>query len=612
MSAPKVNKPISYINETLSMFKEKAAGTNLAEISHWFSEPSYIERYHHCIKKEQQVFTLLFTDAAKKINTFFYPMKVRVDDKAGANDTDTSLSELIHINGSNGILINGRLGQGKSMLLKYLQYLELNTGRTVPIFLELRKIKNSSQFIEICRNKFNELGLPCSEKLFEFLLSEGRISLFFDGFDELPFEAREEFNSALSSLVSKYSKAKIIVTSRENTEISINTSFKKYKIAELTETDLAPFIKQILRKSDLYQPIIAKIKESDEFDFSVLNTPLMVTWFIIVYNKRFKIPKTKLGFYEDLFGAILSRHDGIKESYNRASKSRLNDEELKHVFSALCYITRKDQNSIFTKTEINSYIKRALNITDFESVKPSDYLYDLTHVTCLMKLDGHDDYEFIHNSVAQYFSALFIKNTDDDNGKVFYTSKLKDSQRFEDELNFLETIDHFRYIKYFILPLREQLVDHDAESLNNDIVRSLLDSSRVAIFSKSIESKEEPVDLVTVIARKSAEFKYKYFFRSENDWETTFESGCTDILYSISSNDADKFREAVVNCLPSDKTIFREVFTYVDFKELLDQYDLFEQFVKALSFRLYEPTVKASNKYVDIIAAQKKKKGLFE
>ncbi|GIU49377.1 hypothetical protein TUM4438_32890 [Shewanella sairae] len=188
-----------------------------------------------------------------------------------------------------------------------------------------------------------------------------------------------------------------------------------------------------MSKEELAAPIISKIKESKEFDFSVLDTPLMLTWFIIIYNKKFKIPKTKLGFYEDLFGAILSRHDGLKESYNRASKSRLNDDEIKEVFSALCYITRKSQDSLFNFEEIKDYIRQALNITGYIKVESSDYLYDLTNVTCLLKKDGLD-YEFIHESVAQYFSAHFIKETSEENAIEFYTSRIKNCKIFEDEL----------------------------------------------------------------------------------------------------------------------------------------------------------------------------------
>ncbi|MCD9462647.1 hypothetical protein CJF25_06515 [Photobacterium phosphoreum] len=470
------NKPLTYVTTVLNSFKEKAAGSNLAEIRDWFSDTTNIEKYHNCIKKEQEVFTFNSTDKAKKINSFFYPTKV-VD----IEDNCIALSNIIKLNGKNGILINGRLGQGKSILLKYLQFLELNEGNTIPLFLEIRKIRNSANILDSARDKLNQFGLSCSTKLFEFLLNEGRISLFLDGFDELTFELRDSFNEELSNIVIKYPSAKILVTSRYNTEVSLNQNFKNYTISLLDRSELAPFIRKIMGKDEYSDPIISKIQESNEFDYSVLDTPMMVTWFIIIYNKKFKIPKTKLGFYEDLFGAILSRHDGLKDSFNRSSKSKLNDDELKEVFSTLCFLTRKAQQKMFTSTTIKDYIQQALNYCDYTSVKNTDYLYDLTHITCLLRKDGHQDYEFIHQTVAQYFSALFIKSSEDINAIQFYESRQTDYRKLEDELYFLDVMDNYRYVKYFFHPLLSQYLNIKDERLSVELINKILKTSMLAI-----------------------------------------------------------------------------------------------------------------------------------
>jgi hypothetical protein len=422
MTYIKQNKPIGYIQSVFKSFEERAAGSNLAEIQHWFSNSTYICKYHICMKKEQKVFTLISTGNAKNISSFFYPTKV-----LDVDENNVSLDKIVKINGNNGVLINGRLGQGKSMLLKYLQFLELNTGETIPVFLELRKIRNANQILDLAREKLNNYGLSCSQKLFEFLLTEGRISFFLDGFDEINLDSSVDFNNALTELVTKYTKSKLIVTSRFNTDISNNPNFKKFNIALLERNDHIPFIVKTMGRSDESNPIITKIGQSSDsdFNFAVLDTPLMLTWFIIIYKKKFKIPKTKLGFYEDLFVAILSMHDGLKESYNRTSRSKLNDDELKIVFSALCYFARKDQMVLFTQTQIENIIRISLNYYEHNKVKAKDYLYDLTNVTCLLKKDGHE-YEFIHETVAQYFSAYFIKNATEENAEEFYTSRLND------------------------------------------------------------------------------------------------------------------------------------------------------------------------------------------
>ncbi len=222
MKIPKINKSSTYLKKNIETYTSKAAGSNLSEIQAWIDDEPSIEKFHLNVKKEQEVYTLLSPETSKLINSFFHPPKVLCP-----RGKETIIEELIRINGKNGILINGRLGQGKSILLKYLQFLELNTGDTLPIFLELRKIKQANQIIESACEKLNDMGLECSNKLFDFLLNEGRVSLFLDGFDELSLEVRDEFNESLSSICLKYSNVKLIVTSRDNTEISKNTNFKK-------------------------------------------------------------------------------------------------------------------------------------------------------------------------------------------------------------------------------------------------------------------------------------------------------------------------------------------------------------------------------------------------
>lgn len=473
MSAPKQNKPVSYLKSNIEKFKEKAAGSNLSEIQGWLETGGVVEKLHKNLKKEQEVYTLLSPEKSKMVSSFFYSPKVY-----DSNKSEIDLSELIRLNDREGVLINGRLGQGKSVLLRYLQFLELNSGGTVPIFLELRKIKQATQVVESACEKLNMMGLPCSNKLFNFLLSEGYVSLFLDGFDEISLEHREAFSSSISEICKKHPTTKLVLTSRFNTEVYWNTDFTKYSIAELEESDVAPFVKTILSSEKNYAPILSKIKESKDFDYEVLDTPLMITWFIVVYNKRFKIPKAKLGFYEDLFLAILSRHDGFKDSYNRPSKTKLADDEIKSVFCALCYITRKDQKRLFSEDEIVDYIRRSLNISGFKSIRAEDYLHDLTNVTCLLKKDGID-YEFIHETVVQYFSSLFIKVQTEDNAAEFYSNRVVDWEKFDGELGFLVSIDKVRYNKYFFIPSVRRLLRDDGY-VKKSVVEKMFSSSLIA------------------------------------------------------------------------------------------------------------------------------------
>ncbi|HDV0902062.1 TPA: NACHT domain-containing protein [Vibrio fluvialis] len=597
----KINKPFEYLKYNISKFTAKAAGTNLSEIQDWLSDISLIEKFHTNIKKEQEVFTLLSPEKAKMIGSFFHPPKVLC-----ADNNETRIENLININGKSGILIQGRLGQGKSILLKYLQFLELNTGNTLPIFLELRKIKNSAQITSEARSKLNLLGLPASRKLFDFLLSEGRVSLFLDGFDELSLEDRLQFNDSLSEICLKYPSVKLLVTSRYNTEVSTNTNFKKYSISLMKEEDIAPFIKKILNDESLFNPIISKISESDQFDFEVLDTPLLITWFIVVYNRRLKIPKTKLGFYEDLFLAILSRHDGFKGSYNRPTKSKLSDDEIKSVFCALCYVTRKAEIRVFSSDEIKSYVQQALNICEFHSISAGDFVYDLTHVTCLLKQDGLE-YEFIHESVVQYFSASFLKSITEENAIEFYSNRISDWAKFEGELGFLSQIDKYRYVSHFYMPSIQMLLRE------NDGKRTVKNSSVTELFSSSIilvPDLEFGEDSPIVVVFPSKNYVLRQLWGEEVN--ITFGAQATKFVKESIIKDSNNFKTLRHIFSSNDAMVVGKII-YCSFNKYIENSSLTTEFVEFIKADIDKDIVLALEKSEQVISLEKKKKqgGLF-
>lgn len=597
---PKINKSVSYLKENIESFTEYAAGTNLSEIQEWLDNEQSIERFHANLKKEQIIYTLLSAEKSKMIQRFFHVPKIRE-----ASSAEVPVKNLLLNHSSSGVLINGRLGQGKSVLLRYLHFLELNSGDSIPVFLEFRKIKNGSQVLAEASKKINIQGLSCSEKLFDFLMSEGRISLFLDGFDEIPLEARADFNSHLSKICSQYPSAKILVTSRYDTEVSKNTIFKKFEIKLLGKEDVAPFVKKILAGNGSSRAILSKIKESGEFDYSVLDTPLMITWFIVVYNKRLKIPKTKLGFYEDLFSAILSRHDGFKDSYNRASKTKMSDDEIKNVFCTFCYLARKEQKRIFAEAEILRVIRKALNVSDFLSVLPSDYLYDLVHITCLLKRDGLD-YEFIHESIAHYFSALFIESQMEENAKEFYSNRVDDWRVFEGELEFLSVIDEIRFNKYFLIPSLAKFIGRKGTFLKESAIISTY-SSAVIVMPKEINSLVYSNRLM-VFSFFPDDYIVKRILIKDGDYSVS-EIATKFLKESISSDSL--LAKKLDGFLMDVDAIKRESFSYCSLMGFLEFAEISDRFMDSVKPSLHKKFKKEFDEANKNISFEEKKRSLF-
>jgi|GEM_PF-2716523 len=474
-----INKPLQNFLKRFNIFLEASRGTNRGEIQKWYEEDNrLIKKLHAALKKEQEICTIMSPQTPLKLNSFFFVPRI-----VEKTDTDTNNKiepiELINCEPNGATLISGRLGQGKSIFLRYLQFLSLNHSNTIPLFLEFQKINNGKDIIRAACCKLNDLGLTCSEKLFQSLSKKGFITFFLDGYDEISITSRDEFNEGINKLINLAPSNRIFITSRYDTEVEKLASLQRYEISPFSEDEHPKFIEKILKDQEESKKIIKKLSDAREFDATVLDTPLLLTWFVMVYRVRRKIPKTKIGFYEELFKTILSRHDGIKGSFDRHSKSGLTDSEIEKVLHAFCYLTTKDEHSEFDESSILKLIQQSLNINDIDNVSPDDYLYDLTHITCLIIKDGVH-FGFVHDSIQKYFSACFIKETSTENAIKFYKKADKEWRKWNDELGFLYYLDSYRFHKYLMLPSVNELVEynHNAQKVSPSEIKISIDSMK--------------------------------------------------------------------------------------------------------------------------------------
>lgn len=465
---PVKNRNVNEFIKLTESFVNDARGVNRGELLSWFQDDNrLIKKSFLALKKEQEICSMMHQRHPKKLNSFFYAPTL-TSNLAPSKTTSSKSVELIEViqnRSTSGALIIGTLGQGKSMLLRYFQFLQLTIGSCIPILLELQKIDNKSTIKEAARTSLNELGLNCSKKLFDLLYRKGHIALLLDGYDEIQFSSREKVNVQIKSLLNQTDVKNIFITSRYNTEIEKVSGLVKYEIQPLVDTDYHPFMKKLIGNSPDVSEIMKKIEGADVIDPTILSTPLLLTFFVIVYNKR-KIPKTRVGFYEELFRTILSTHDGIKGSFDRPTKSGLTDTEIENMLHAFCYLTSKENQNDFSTTEIIKFIKRSKNAVNMPNVDPEHYLHDLTHVTCLLVKDGMT-YKFMHESIQSYFSACFVKETNEENSKKFYARASKEWKEWSDELSFLYDLDVYRYNRFLIINGIAELCEIETEDLSS-------------------------------------------------------------------------------------------------------------------------------------------------
>ena len=454
-------KSASY-KRLLSSFEtvhDRLTGHEQAEMSQWLNEKS---ARHVCkvLRQEQEVKTIWKTNEAIRIDSFYHPSKLQrlipLEDSSNIKFYADDYSDFLV---NKAVLIEGIVGHGKSILLRHLHNFELNNGRTLPIFIELRDVDDPTNLGKYIKEYINNnLRLRCSDKLFDALLRLDFLAFFFDGFDEIDEENKDRYVSALVGLYKRCNEPIYFVTSRPNVVLGKSVSFSVFRMCDIEDSDQESLIKKLLKDQREYKPLIENLNKNQNRIRDLLRTPLILTLFALVYKNKIVIPNTYASFYKQLFDTLISSHDGLKVGFARKTKSGLTAEELKSVIEYISLKIRKDGKKRIDHEFMVKLCVYGLKNAQLDTGLAKKCVDDIVSVTCLIQKESHN-YEFLHQTILHYFSASCLaNNASDEQAKVFYENRLNgDWKKWANEFQFLISIDRRRFHKYYFIPAVERL-----------------------------------------------------------------------------------------------------------------------------------------------------------
>lgn len=399
------------------------------------------------LNASQKVKTIWNVDRPRAIRSFYYPAKIVVSSKR------TKIIENLDDIQGNAVVLQGIIGQGKSILLRHLLGKEIRCGERIPLFVELRHAKAETLEAYI-HEQFNDLlGTTGYPRIFSFFAQEGKVSLLLDGFDEIDADKISAFVQSIEELAQKYPKAKIIVTSRPNAGLEASALFTIKRIAPLGDNDYWAFFRKVMPGDEILASRLYHAVTSPKSPIAnLIRTPLLATLLTIVYRVNQKIPSDFSDFYEELFQILLVRHDRAKPGYERKRKTRLSDRELQQVFEAYCYKLKTKQTSSVSRSSALEFASASVRALDLK-VDEGHFLEDIIKITCLLQEEG-GRIDFLHQSIQEFFAAKYIQSRPDPIASKFYMLNLDDSKRghWEQVLLFLMQIDQYRSSQHFFVP----------------------------------------------------------------------------------------------------------------------------------------------------------------
>lgn len=446
------------------------------------------------------------------LRTFYVPTRIK--------DVSSVVNNIVKID-SGSVVLEGTVGQGKSIFMRYLTYQEANQGNRVPIFFEFRRLIED-QDLEDAISTIISNWIPLFKKEnFNKIAESGQVVLFLDGFDEVPQEKINRLINEIEGWSERYPNMQVVISTRPESEIQKSIPFKVYKLAEYEFHEQKELIRKLVSDEEFQENLIKNIEESSLEIKDLLKTPLMVTLFVKQYEVNLKIPKNQSEFYENLFSNIASLHDNTKAGFIRELNSKLDVVKLQEVFEEFCFLTGNSEKLVLSRRESIEIIKKCIS-NQGVNTNPDDVLKDFSTVVCLLLKDG-SEYSFIHRSIQEYFYSSFISRKSSIAKKMFYTKLLQDSDfymKLRNVVDFLEKSDNYNYYKYFKLLIINSYIDvFDITENSNTLIDSFyvtnVNGSRLefqivreGILSYHVDSLPDAFRLLYLSIHKNMKDKY--------------------------------------------------------------------------------------------------------
>lgn len=426
-----------------------AKGALKEAFEHW-QEAAFPKRIAKKIGSISLVKTLWKPDDDVSLFKFYYPPLVRTLDTTKGKH----VNRILDIDSGN-IIIEGIVGQGKSIFLRWLAVQEARNeiNTRIPVFIEFRTLHKNYSLLDAIFQTLESYEVHISKKSFDHLAKSGKLILILDAFDELDESLTRKTLNDIAFLTRKYESLQIVISSRPGNEIQKVSGFRLVRICALQKHEYGKFLSKMGISAVKNAEIVAAIQDSASGVSNLITTPLMLTLVAIVYEFEKEIPPTLPEFFERLFQIVLTKHDRLKDGFNRKRHSNLSDRKLQDLFESFCFmVLQNGYGRSLTGEQFTEVYQQAIEYVDDCECEQEKFHADITKGACLMLEEGVDTSTFLHKSLMEYYAAAFIKHSTDEVASMFYESAGEQGRPWKEVVTFLSSIDPYRYSKDFALP----------------------------------------------------------------------------------------------------------------------------------------------------------------
>jgi len=268
--------------------------------------------------------------------------------------------------------------------------------------------KNLKEYIE---GVFEKYQFPRAKEFIHKDMKEGRCKILLDGFDELATkEKQDKVAENIQKFITEYPKNQIIVTSRVAGYHDELKGFTKLELMEFDDKQMEQFVNNWFGKinAEKAKSMINAIKENEQIK-ALARNPLMISIIAIIYEEDRKLPQRRAALYNRCIEVLLSKWD-IQKKLKNAYPS----EKKEYILKKLAFYAHTNNKKILTEKEI---LKEMVNHFPRVKLKAEDakpFLDEIWQRSYLLRQISRDSYDFLHMSFQEYFTALELKDQEDE------------------------------------------------------------------------------------------------------------------------------------------------------------------------------------------------------
>ena len=444
------------LSKILNDLYEFGKGEFKTELSKWNNSRN-VKLLAKKVTAFEEVKTIWRRDKKTKLSSFYYPSKILIEGKGSKQ-----IQSLKDLPSNESLVIQGTVGQGKSMFLRHLCIKELSdqsSGR-IPVFFELRKLDENTSLKKALFIFLASLGFEIDDNLFDLYAKSGKLVILLDGFDEIGEKLASNVITELEAWAICYPSMQFIITSRPGGEIQKSNHFSVLNLIPLDPSEYKHFLTKIGVKGKTLEHLLKAINDSPHEIRGLVRSPLLLTLLVLVYQSEGVIPNELPEFFKLLFTTVFSRHDRTKPAFSRKHKSGLNESKLENLFEAFCFAVMRSNFSVnLGLDQFKAAFKDAEKFTEL-NCGLDNFKSDIVKTACLLQEDGLY-ISFIHKSLLDYYPAAFIKSCTDEQSSKIYNSIRRQWQTWKHVLQFLFYIDRYRFSRYFAIPILEEFLQEN-------------------------------------------------------------------------------------------------------------------------------------------------------